>query len=150
MPLRPGTSCGHWVRVATAFLCFPSPFGGGGEIRTQPCLAVEPCFFLGVSCLSQAAPHSPCVLVQMAPDYDHLTLMQKVEVFEHAVNNTAGDDLARLLWLKSPSSEVRHPTPPHPTPLVPLPFGAPPRVRNGFLVCSCAPGGRVSVMISCG
>lgn len=42
----------------------------------------------------------------MAPDYDHLTLMQKVEVFEHAVNNTAGDDLAKLLWLKSPSSEV--------------------------------------------
>lgn len=44
---------------------------------------------------------------QMAPDYDHLTLMEKVEVFEHAVNNTAGDDLAKLLWLKSPSSEVR-------------------------------------------
>lgn len=44
--------------------------------------------------------------LQMAPDYDHLTLMQKVEVFEHAVNNTAGDDLAKLLWLKSPSSEV--------------------------------------------
>lgn len=46
-----------------------------------------------------------CVF-QMAPDYDHLTLMEKVEVFEHAVNNTAGDDLAKLLWLKSPSSEV--------------------------------------------
>lgn len=45
-------------------------------------------------------------LSQMAPDYDHLTLMEKVEVFEHAVNNTAGDDLAKLLWLKSPSSEV--------------------------------------------
>uniref|UniRef100_A0A3B3CAJ9 non-specific serine/threonine protein kinase n=1 Tax=Oryzias melastigma TaxID=30732 RepID=A0A3B3CAJ9_ORYME len=45
-------------------------------------------------------------VLQMAPDYDHLTLMEKVEVFEHAVNNTAGDDLAKLLWLKSPSSEV--------------------------------------------
>lgn len=44
---------------------------------------------------------------QMAPDYDHLTLMQKVEVFEHALKNTNGDDLAKLLWLKSPSSEVR-------------------------------------------
>ena len=42
----------------------------------------------------------------MAPDYDHLTLMQKVEVFEHALSNTNGDDLAKLLWLKSPSSEV--------------------------------------------
>ena len=50
-----------------------------------------------------------CVLVQMAPDYDHLTLMQKVEVFEHAVNNTAGDDLAKLLWLKRPSSEAEEP-----------------------------------------
>lgn len=43
----------------------------------------------------------------MAPDYDHLTLMQKVEVFEHALKNTNGDDLAKLLWLKSPSSEVK-------------------------------------------
>jgi len=24
----------------------------------------------------------------MAPDYDHLTLMQKVEVFEHALEHT--------------------------------------------------------------
>uniref|UniRef100_UPI00358FB62C serine/threonine-protein kinase mTOR-like n=1 Tax=Myxine glutinosa TaxID=7769 RepID=UPI00358FB62C len=46
------------------------------------------------------------IMLRMAPDYDHLTLLQKVEVFEHAVCNTAGDDLARLLWLKSPSSEV--------------------------------------------
>ena len=44
----------------------------------------------------------------MAPDYDHLTLMQKVEVFEHALSNTNGDDLAKLLWLKSPSSEVNN------------------------------------------
>lgn len=42
----------------------------------------------------------------MTPDYDHLCLMQKVEVFEHALKNTNGDDLAKLLWLKSPSSEV--------------------------------------------
>ncbi|CAA9998750.1 unnamed protein product [Nesidiocoris tenuis] len=46
------------------------------------------------------------IMTRMAPDYDHLTLMQKVEVFEHALRNTRGDDLARLLWLKSPSSEV--------------------------------------------
>ena len=42
----------------------------------------------------------------MSPDYDHLTLMQKVEVFENALKTTPGDDLAKLLWLKSPSSEV--------------------------------------------
>ena len=34
-------------------------------------------------------------------------LLQKVEVFEHAIESTtSGDDLARVLWLKSPSSEV--------------------------------------------
>lgn len=33
-------------------------------------------------------------------------LMQKVEVFEQAIDSTSGDDLAKVLWLKSPSSEV--------------------------------------------
>lgn len=46
------------------------------------------------------------IMLRMAPDYDHLTVMQKVEVFEHALEHTHGDDLARLLWLKSPSSEL--------------------------------------------
>ncbi|XP_037075764.1 serine/threonine-protein kinase mTOR-like [Pollicipes pollicipes] len=45
------------------------------------------------------------IMLRMAPEYEHLTLMQKVEVFEHALETTKGDDLARLLWLKSPSSE---------------------------------------------
>jgi len=44
----------------------------------------------------------------MAPDYDHLVLMQKVEVFEYALETTTGDDLAKILWYKSPSSEVRN------------------------------------------
>ncbi len=34
-------------------------------------------------------------------------LMQKVEVFEQAIESTSGDDLAKVLWLKSPSSEVQ-------------------------------------------
>ncbi len=42
----------------------------------------------------------------MAPDYDHLKLLQKVEVFEHALTSTNGDDLQNILWVKSPSSEV--------------------------------------------
>nr|MBE5727558.1 target of rapamycin [Cucujiformia]MBE5727568.1 target of rapamycin [Cucujiformia]MBE5727572.1 target of rapamycin [Cucujiformia]MBE5727573.1 target of rapamycin [Cucujiformia]MBE5727574.1 target of rapamycin [Cucujiformia] len=46
------------------------------------------------------------IMLRMAPDYDHLTVIQKVEVFEHALEHTHGDDLAKLLWLKSPSSEV--------------------------------------------
>jgi FKBP12-rapamycin complex-associated protein len=45
-------------------------------------------------------------MMKMAPDYDHLMLIRKVEVFEKALDTTPGDDLAKLLWLKSPSSEV--------------------------------------------
>ncbi|BFZ53909.1 phosphatidylinositol kinase-related protein kinase tor1 [Savitreella phatthalungensis] len=45
------------------------------------------------------------LMLQMAPDYDHLTLLQKVEVFEYALDNTTGQDLYRVLWLKSRSSE---------------------------------------------
>jgi len=46
------------------------------------------------------------LMLQMAPDYDNLTLMQKVEVFEYALDNTNGQDLYRVLWLKSRSSEA--------------------------------------------
>jgi serine/threonine-protein kinase mTOR len=42
----------------------------------------------------------------MAPDYENLTLMQKVEVFEYALDNTTGQDLYTVLWLKSVSSEA--------------------------------------------
>eukprot|EP00163_Fabomonas_tropica_P020651 TRINITY_DN36542_c0_g1_i1.p1 TRINITY_DN36542_c0_g1~~TRINITY_DN36542_c0_g1_i1.p1 ORF type:complete len:924 (+),score=262.11 TRINITY_DN36542_c0_g1_i1:217-2772(+) len=46
------------------------------------------------------------LMLQMAPDYDNLTLMQKVEVFEYALDNTTGQDLYKVLWLKSRNSEV--------------------------------------------
>jgi hypothetical protein len=29
-----------------------------------------------------------------------------VEIFEHALANTAGEDLAKILWLKSETSET--------------------------------------------
>ncbi|KAL5705931.1 non-specific serine/threonine protein kinase [Ranunculus cassubicifolius] len=45
-------------------------------------------------------------MLAFAPDYDHLPLIAKVEVFEHALQNTEGNDLARVLWLKSRTSEV--------------------------------------------
>jgi FKBP12-rapamycin complex-associated protein len=46
------------------------------------------------------------IMQRMTPDYDHLPLMNKVEVFEHALEHTQGDDLAKILLLKAPSSEV--------------------------------------------
>ena len=46
------------------------------------------------------------LMLQMAPDYDNLTLMQKIEVFQHALDQTTGQDLAKVLWQKSRTSEV--------------------------------------------
>ncbi|CCH60866.1 hypothetical protein TBLA_0D03670 [Henningerozyma blattae CBS 6284] len=45
------------------------------------------------------------VMLQMAPDYDNLTLLEKVEVFTYALDNTRGQDLYKVLWLRSRSSE---------------------------------------------
>jgi FKBP12-rapamycin complex-associated protein len=42
----------------------------------------------------------------MAPDYDNLTSMQKVEVFQYALDQTTGQDLYKVLWLKSKNSEA--------------------------------------------
>ena len=42
---------------------------------------------------------------QMAPDYENLILLQKIEVFEYARENTTGQDLYKVLWLKSVDSE---------------------------------------------
>lgn len=46
------------------------------------------------------------IMVQMAPDYENLTHLQKIEVFTYALDNTKGQDLYRILWLKSRSSEA--------------------------------------------
>ena len=46
-------------------------------------------------------------MMKMAPDYDHLTVMQKVEVFDTALQLAAGkgNDLHEVLWTKSTNSE---------------------------------------------
>ncbi|QQP56713.1 Serine/threonine-protein kinase TOR, partial [Caligus rogercresseyi] len=46
------------------------------------------------------------IMQKMSSDYDNLPLMNKVEVFEHSLDHTNGDDLATLFLLKSPSSEI--------------------------------------------
>ncbi|KAJ1549987.1 phosphatidylinositol kinase- protein kinase tor1, partial [Nowakowskiella sp. JEL0078] len=46
------------------------------------------------------------LMLQMAPDFDNLTLLEKVEVFEYALENTTGQDLYKVLWLKSKNSEI--------------------------------------------
>ncbi|KAL7421428.1 phosphatidylinositol kinase-related protein kinase tor1 [Cryptotrichosporon argae] len=44
---------------------------------------------------------------QMADEcYDSLPLLHKVEVFQYALDNTTGQDLYRILWLKSRNSEA--------------------------------------------
>jgi phosphatidylinositol kinase/protein kinase (PI-3 family) len=46
-------------------------------------------------------------MLKIAPDYDLLTVMQKVEVFMEALKKTTGrgNDLYEILWLKSTNSE---------------------------------------------
>ncbi|KAI8098676.1 armadillo-type protein [Halteromyces radiatus] len=46
------------------------------------------------------------LMLQMAPDYDNLTVIQKVEVFQFAFEKTGGQDLYWVLWLKSRNSEA--------------------------------------------
>ncbi|XP_078434846.1 target of rapamycin [Wolffia australiana] len=46
------------------------------------------------------------IMQAFAPDYDRLPLIAKVEAFEHALQSTEGNDLSRVLWLKSRTSEV--------------------------------------------
>jgi FKBP12-rapamycin complex-associated protein len=46
-------------------------------------------------------------MLKIAPDYDLLTVMQKVEVFTDALKRSSGkgNDLYEILWLKSTNSE---------------------------------------------
>ena len=38
--------------------------------------------------------------------YDSLTLMQKLEVFRGCLSSTKGDEVAEVLWLRSPDAET--------------------------------------------
>tara|TARA_R110002050_G_scaffold92250_11_gene193095 strand:+ start:140 stop:1825 length:1686 start_codon:yes stop_codon:yes gene_type:complete len=45
--------------------------------------------------------------VEFSPkNYDHLSLMQKVEVYEYSIASTPGNEFASLLWKSSPNSEI--------------------------------------------
>jgi len=46
------------------------------------------------------------IILQMAPDFEHLPLIKKIEVFLHTLEQTTGLDLYKVLWLKSRNSEV--------------------------------------------
>ena len=45
------------------------------------------------------------LMLQMAPDFDALPVLNKLEVFSCALENTAGLDLAKVLWLRSTNAE---------------------------------------------
>jgi len=46
------------------------------------------------------------IMLKKAPHFDKLKRMQKVEIFEHALEMTKGEDIRKILWEKSPNSEV--------------------------------------------
>jgi len=43
---------------------------------------------------------------QYCKQYDMLPVINKVEIFKQILDNTRGEDLQKILWLRSPSSEV--------------------------------------------
>lgn len=45
------------------------------------------------------------LMLQMTPDYDMLSIIQKIEVFRNALAEMAGDDIARVMWLQSANAE---------------------------------------------
>lgn len=51
--------------------------------------------------LSDSSTHSPTY-----GDFDKLPLMAKMEVFHQVMNQTKGNDVAKMLWLKSKTSDV--------------------------------------------
>lgn len=49
--------------------------------------------------------HEHRLMLQIAPDYDGLPLMNKLEAFDFALANTKGLDVARVVWLRSQNAE---------------------------------------------
>lgn len=45
------------------------------------------------------------IIIRLAPAYDHLPTIQKVQIFEMAIEGTSGNDLAEILWHKSLNAE---------------------------------------------
>jgi len=47
------------------------------------------------------------LMLGLAPDYDHLMVIQKVEVFEHALESTSGEDLHKVRgWAEVGGSKI--------------------------------------------
>ncbi|PIA14095.1 hypothetical protein COEREDRAFT_99151 [Coemansia reversa NRRL 1564] len=44
--------------------------------------------------------------LQFSPNWDTLTIMEKVESFEYALTNTPGNDLQRAMWYKAANAEI--------------------------------------------
>ena len=44
-------------------------------------------------------------MLQLAPNYDGLPVLNKLEAFEHALHKTDGQDVAKVLWLRSLNAE---------------------------------------------
>ena len=45
------------------------------------------------------------MLQEQSKNYDKLTLLQKIEIFQNVLHCTSGQDLAHVQWLKSKSSD---------------------------------------------
>lgn len=85
IPLAPNVGLLQWVRHADTLHVLVSDYRAARKIHLQ----IE-----------------YRLMLQMAPDYVNLTMLQKLEVFKYALDNTTGQDLYRVLWLTSGDSEA--------------------------------------------
>ena len=102
IPLAPNAGLLGWVQDSDTLHILVKEYRDSRKIL----LNIEYRLMLQVSDHSQMRRIPRLYVLQMAPDYEILTVMQKVEVFDYALDNTTGQDLYRVLWLKSVNSDA--------------------------------------------
>ena len=101
IPLAPNAGLLGWVKDSDTLHVLIRDYRDSRKVL----LNIEYRLMLQVCATGLIRKFNSTPLLQMAPDYENLTLLQKIEVFEYALENTTGQDLYRVLWLKSTNSE---------------------------------------------
>lgn len=83
-----------WPNEVKIFFCMPGCASVGEWSSDGNCIHLLLSSWLQIT-LNQEHRY----MLSFAPDYDHLPLIAKVEVFEYALHNTEGNDLARVCIL---------------------------------------------------
>ena len=94
LPLSSNSGLIGWVKNCDTILQLVMTYRKAKSIRTN---VEEEMIVRSLSTSKQSATYS---------DYDTLPLIAKIEIFNRVVNQTKGNDVAKMLWLKSKTSDV--------------------------------------------